>query len=220
MARQSPQPEAIRREQVLQAAGAVLLEVGPERLTMEAVATQAKLAKGTVYLYYPSKQALLDGLRTDLAEKMMAGPRALIADASLSWAQRLDGLVAAWLHFDAEHMPLFHAVFHEGSSAGPDAGLEPCLAALEQVLRGGKRAGEFQVPNIKLTARFLLHGYAAVCLHGEEHSRDHGSHGAHGAAHTHMHSTGGATPLAPAKLRRMVRDVQSLFRNTVAAADS
>ena len=81
-------------------------------------------------MYYPSRQALLEALRGQLAKQMMAEPRALLADAALSWTARLDGLAAAWLRFDAEHMPLFHALFHEGGgTTRPDAGLEPCLAA-------------------------------------------------------------------------------------------
>ena len=126
----------------------------------------------------------------------------------MSWTARLDGLAAAWLRFDAEHMPLFHALFHEGGgTTRPDAGLEPCLAALEAVLRGGKQAGEFTVGNVWTAARFLLHGYGGVCFHGEGLVRDPQAPGAPLAAASWTH------PEAP-EFKRLVREVQTLFRRS------
>jgi AcrR family transcriptional regulator len=48
-----------RRESILDAAEAVAFELGYASLTMDAVASSAEIAKGTVYLYFSSKDALL-----------------------------------------------------------------------------------------------------------------------------------------------------------------
>lgn len=48
-----------RREAILEAAEARLREVGPRTLTMDEVAQLAELSKGALYLYFPSKDALL-----------------------------------------------------------------------------------------------------------------------------------------------------------------
>jgi AcrR family transcriptional regulator len=51
-----------RRRSIIEAAGHVFGEKGFELATMEAIAEAAHVAKGTVYLYYPSKQAIYDAV--------------------------------------------------------------------------------------------------------------------------------------------------------------
>jgi AcrR family transcriptional regulator len=52
-----------RPDQILVAAAEEISEKGHSGLRVSAVAARAGLAKGTVYLYYRSKQQLLDALR-------------------------------------------------------------------------------------------------------------------------------------------------------------
>ena len=66
-ARRQREKEA-RREAILEAAEARLREVGPRVLTMDEVAQLAELSKGALYLYFPSKDALLAAV----AERRMA----------------------------------------------------------------------------------------------------------------------------------------------------
>jgi AcrR family transcriptional regulator len=49
-----------RRTQIVEAAARLWLEDGFDATSVEAIARAAGLAKGTVYLYFPSKEALLD----------------------------------------------------------------------------------------------------------------------------------------------------------------
>jgi AcrR family transcriptional regulator len=49
-----------RRSQIVEAAVALWLRQGFDATPVEAIAREAGLAKGTVYLYFPSKEALLD----------------------------------------------------------------------------------------------------------------------------------------------------------------
>ncbi len=60
---------AFRRSALLESARQVFGECGFERATMERIAQEAGVAKGTVYLYYSSKQAIYDeALNEGLAE--------------------------------------------------------------------------------------------------------------------------------------------------------
>lgn len=52
-----------RPDQILAAAAEEISEKGQSGLRVAAVAARAGVAKGTVYLYYRSKQQLLDALR-------------------------------------------------------------------------------------------------------------------------------------------------------------
>lgn len=58
-----------RKERILTAARDVFFDMGIRRATVDAIATKAEVAKGTVYLYFPTKETilahlLLEGLDT------------------------------------------------------------------------------------------------------------------------------------------------------------
>lgn len=78
----SPQKTELTRSEILQAALAEFLEVGIGKATMDKIAKRANLAKGTLYLHFGSKEALLQGAL-----------EATIADSALSVIQnqRRDG---------------------------------------------------------------------------------------------------------------------------------
>jgi AcrR family transcriptional regulator len=58
-----------RRTELLAAARRVFGQHGFEQATMDAIADEAKVSKGTIYLYYPSKQAIYDAtFREGMAE--------------------------------------------------------------------------------------------------------------------------------------------------------
>ncbi len=80
VAERKAREKLIRQEQILEAANQVFREVGFYAATMDLVAERAELAKGTIYLYFKSKEELyfslllhgfdiLVGLLEDLAEQ-------------------------------------------------------------------------------------------------------------------------------------------------------
>ena len=58
-------PADERRREILEAAGNLFRERGFEATTVQAVAAVAGMAAGTVYLYFPSKEAILLALQED-----------------------------------------------------------------------------------------------------------------------------------------------------------
>ncbi|WP_103534167.1 TetR/AcrR family transcriptional regulator [Streptomyces sp. SM11] len=159
------QPPDVRRRQILDATAALLLEDGYEALTVSKVATRAGVAKGTVYLYFDSKQELLAALQAEMWDRMLQQPATLLEQPDLTWTERLDGLVATWIAAEQDHHELYHRLFHE---PGGTAGEEPMTAAREllvRILTGGHRSGEFDVPDPELTADFLTHAYTGPCHH-------------------------------------------------------
>jgi AcrR family transcriptional regulator len=75
-----------RREDILKAARAEFRQNGYEKARIADIAQRAGVAKGTVYLYFESKQAMLDAL-CNLYQEM-------IADALLQALQNPDGQAA------------------------------------------------------------------------------------------------------------------------------
>ena len=96
MARQT---DPSRREAILDAARAVFREDGYTNARMSDIAKQAGVASGTLYLYFESKEGLVQGL----AERYFAG----VADALLPDLQTNPDIVRACTH--ALHTTLAHA---------------------------------------------------------------------------------------------------------------
>lgn len=57
--------QTLRKARIVDAAGRLLVERGPEELSLAAIADAAGISKGTLYYYYPTKEALV----FDIAEK-------------------------------------------------------------------------------------------------------------------------------------------------------
>ena len=113
---------ARRKQEILQAARAVFAEDGYNRATVDAVARRAELGKGTIYLYFETKEAILGELTLqalgELGEQLQAA-----ADrcSPLHPDQRLRAMGEAYLAF-ARHAPdyfrLLNAFDHGGFQEG------------------------------------------------------------------------------------------------------
>ncbi|AOW92636.1 hypothetical protein BFN03_07875 [Rhodococcus sp. WMMA185] len=155
----------MRRRQILDAVAELLLEDGYDALTMSKAAARAGVAKGTVYLYFTSKQELLAALQGRMWERMLAEPAARLDQPDLSWTDRLDGLVADWLAVERTDHELYHLLFHELGAVGGEEPMHAARDLLVDLLRDGAAAGEFDVQNPELTADFLTHAYVGPCHH-------------------------------------------------------
>ena len=65
------QPPDVRRSQLLDAATEVILKKGYGAMAVSEVADRAGVGKGTVYLYFDSKLALLVGMQDRYWERML-----------------------------------------------------------------------------------------------------------------------------------------------------
>ncbi|WP_072691093.1 TetR/AcrR family transcriptional regulator [Rhodococcus marinonascens] len=159
------QPPDVRRRQILDAVAGLLLQDGYEALTISKVAARAGVAKGTVYLYFDSKHELLAALQAEMWDRMLQRPAALLQQPELTWTERLDGLVAAWIAAEQDHHELYHQLFHELGGAASEEPMSAARDLLVTILTEGNAAGEFDVADPELTADFLTHAYAGPCHH-------------------------------------------------------
>jgi AcrR family transcriptional regulator len=77
---------ALRHQQLIDAASAIISEVGLDGLTMQAVADRVDCAVGTIYTYFASKSALLAALQSN-AIRVLADS---YERAAASWDDALD----------------------------------------------------------------------------------------------------------------------------------
>jgi AcrR family transcriptional regulator len=95
-----------RREEILQAAYRVFAERGFENATMDEIARTAGVAKGTLYLYYPSKYEIYSAAlhRNALA---LAAQTVAAMDGAAGVEAKLQAFIATRLRFFEEHRDFF-----------------------------------------------------------------------------------------------------------------
>jgi AcrR family transcriptional regulator len=102
----------LRRKGILHSAQGVFTKLGYHETTIEKIAQEAALGKGTVYYYYDNKEAILTDMMVDL---LQSGVRTLLREISKSAGLRESlGLSASRaLDFVIEHLSLWHVVQRE-----------------------------------------------------------------------------------------------------------
>jgi AcrR family transcriptional regulator len=159
------EPPNVRREQLLDAAQQVLLERGLRAATVADVAEAAGVAKGTMYLYFESKDELLAGLRARYldryAEAVRVSPRSSVSE-------RIRQMIVGLYDFAAGHHELHHLLFHEAGFSEADAFIG-VRKQLSELIEEGVASGEFEVSDVELATGFILHGVHGAlvdALHG------------------------------------------------------
>ncbi len=98
-----------RRQSILQAAREVFFENGFHQATVETVAERAEVSKGTVYLYFESKETILAHLLLEGLRELVGGlEKAYAAEESLPADERLRRLGWAYFQFFQEEPRYFH----------------------------------------------------------------------------------------------------------------
>lgn len=169
-----------RRERILNAARDAFFEEGIRRATVDSIAQRAEVAKGTVYLYFRTKETilahlLLEGLDT-LGEQLA---EAYAEGAPISSEDRLRQLATAYYHFYQEEADYFRLMMafdrgHFQEAVSSDLygmilhrslrGLRWVVSAIEQ----GMAAGEFPAGDAKSMAGMLwaaLNGVLVITSH-------------------------------------------------------
>ncbi|MGA9350176.1 MAG: TetR/AcrR family transcriptional regulator [Anaerolineae bacterium] len=100
--------KARRQQEILEAAKEVFFEKGIHRTTVDDVAAQAEVSKGTVYLYFQSKESILAHLLLEGLSILLSQLEAAYAPQEpLSAEERLRQLVEAYWQFAQTHPNYF-----------------------------------------------------------------------------------------------------------------
>lgn len=162
-----------RPQELLDAALQLFVERGFAATRMEEVAALAGVSKGTLYLYYPSKEELLKAvIRERLSNEIEAGA----AEAAHHRGNNTDllrTLLAQWWLrvYDSPAAGVFKLIITEVRSF-PDIAeyyirevVEPGSQLIGRVLQRGVAAGEFRPVNIEAAVHSLVLPMVMMCLH-------------------------------------------------------
>jgi AcrR family transcriptional regulator len=112
-------PATVRSEQLLDAAERVLEEKGLRATTVADIATAAGVAKGTVYLYFASKDALFAALRARQMRRVITAINVERIRTAVPLA-RLLAIARAMFDAACERPALYLTLFHEAGVSEPD----------------------------------------------------------------------------------------------------
>ncbi len=156
-------PESAKRRQILEGARHVFLARGFDGASMGEIAKVAGVSKGTLYVYFDSKESLFEALTTEekrgLAEVLFKldpnepDVRAVLTELGQSFLRRLgrpEHISSIRMVIGAaEKFPRLGQAFFE---AGPCRGIERLKAYLDSQVE----AGRLSIPDTKVAAQHFL----------------------------------------------------------------
>lgn len=152
------QPAEVRRDQILEAAEAVMLRKGLYDATISEIADTAGLGKGTIYLQFDSKQELAAGLRRRYVERIEEEVRSKIEQHEDA-PDRLTAFVQSFASAATRRPDLHHLLFVEAGADETEA-----FSALRAMFAEIVKGCEFESRNIDLAIDFAFGGIHAAMI--------------------------------------------------------
>jgi len=152
-----------RQRQIIQAAMQCFQRKGYENTTVDDIAAEYGLSKGSIYWYYPSKKDILMAVFQHMVSELFK-EYASVVSSPIAPRQKLIQMV----HLMAEmllreyesyrpFMVLMSAAYEDDQLRSMTASLyEQAEEMIEEILRQGEKAGEFIVSNKRLTASLMI----------------------------------------------------------------
>ena len=162
-----------RPQQLLDAALSLFVEKGFAATRAEEVAKLAGVSKGTLYLYFPSKEELLKAVINEHLSLRIAEAARRVANHQGSAGALLGGMLVQWWGqlYDSPASGVFKLVITEVRNF-PDIAqfyasevIEPAHHLLGGVLQRGIASGEFRAVNIDDAVHSLVLPLIMLCLH-------------------------------------------------------
>ena len=152
-----------KRLGLLEAAVGVFFEQGFAATRMDDIAARAGVSKGTLYLYFKSKEDLFVGLIEAFAQPNMEQLERAVRSAP-SAREALSALVSFMPYVIRETpMPVMAKVLIGDASRFPEAAkryrtevFDRIIGVVTGILERGRKSGEFELDNAALTARLVV----------------------------------------------------------------
>lgn len=156
------------RDLILDAVDGLLARFGYRKMTMEDVAGEVGIGKGTIYLHFPSKEELVLAHVDRIADRVVARLREAASSAETP-ERRLRRMLALRVmdrfdsvaHYSRNLSDLLSAV-RPALLARREAHFGKEAAVLEEVLREGARSGALDCPDPRTAALVLVQSTNAL----------------------------------------------------------
>jgi AcrR family transcriptional regulator len=162
-----------RPQELLDAALELFVEKGFAATRAEEVAARAGVSKGTLYLYYPSKEELLKAVIREHLSRAIAEVRSRPALQTDSPSELLRSIYADWWHgiFSGPGSGVFKLIitevrnFPEIAEFYQNEVVKPGESLIGGLIQRGIDLGEFRPVNVALAVHSLVLPMVMLCLH-------------------------------------------------------
>jgi len=151
------------RDVILDAADRLLARYGYKKMTVEDLAQEVGIGKGTIYLHFPSKEEVVLSHVDRIVERLKVKLLAIARDDALAPAERLRLMLVerVLFRFDSvqhytESLSDLLAALRPGLLARRERHFQEESRIIAEVLRAGRRAGLFHFHDAHAAARTLL----------------------------------------------------------------
>lgn len=153
-------PPEVRLDELMGAAEALFLEKGVDATTISEITEAAGVAKGTFYVYFPSKQEMLVALgQRYVRQFLQLLDEAIGACPEDDWVARL----RAWIHTNVAtylrtyrvHDIVFTHPHHHAREGHTE---NDVVQQLQRILQAGAAAGAWKLDNPRMTALLIYAG--------------------------------------------------------------
>ena len=160
--------QSYKRQAIQEAVIRLICREGLKSVTMERVAQETGIAKGTVYLHYQDKQTLLESVKESALTPLMTSVNEVF-NSDAAPAQKLRALAAQYFKYFDEHRDLFRVLIYEREVVrvqGSRFQSERYLHFVQEsarIINLGVRSGAFrQVDAHNVAAMFIESMYALM----------------------------------------------------------
>ena len=160
-----------KRRQITQTAAKLFAEQPYHKVRLEDVASAAGVGKGTVYIYFKSKEDLYYSLVYDGFAAMVDRARTQIAANHVAAIGKLEMIVRGLVDFSMQNPQIFEVMRVAGlPSTQPEWNKKRIELAglIEQVIRSGMQTGEMADAEPQLTSLFIPSLIRAAMLYGSK----------------------------------------------------
>jgi AcrR family transcriptional regulator len=165
--------EEFRQRTILAAAMRVIARRGPSAVTMQQIAAEAGIAKGTIYLYYSNRDELMEKASDFAFSELLSRIEAVIAKKS-PLKETLRALVSTKIAFfdeNQEFLRVYIATRHPEAACASDARKRHSRPQyrryqelLAQALEAAMERGEARRMDATRLATFFMEGTSAILL--------------------------------------------------------
>jgi TetR/AcrR family transcriptional regulator len=165
--------KAERPQELLDAALSLFVEKGFAATRADEVATRAGVSKGTLYLYYASKEELLKAVIAQRLSSQIAEGARQVAEHQGSCAELLLNVLSVWWEnvFDSDASGVFKLIITEVRNF-PDIAafyyrevVEPGQQLIGSVVQRGIDRGEFRPVPVDSVVQSLVLPMVMLCVH-------------------------------------------------------
>lgn len=170
----SPKPDvsAERKQQIFEAAVACFGRKGYHLTTMDDIAAECGLSKGSLYWYFSSKKELFLYLFSVIMDQTTQTWEQILNDETLTATEKLRATLSMFGPAMEEWLPFFGVMLEAWGQTRFDEDVEelmqsfykPYIAMMTHILQDGAASGEFQITSPEATAAVILSLYDGMTL--------------------------------------------------------